>query len=300
MILLLPLCLYFEFVSSAYSYNVCVSQNVSKVITTLDGKISGECHDIPISLSTNKTEIRHVYSWLGVPYAEPPLNANRFMRPIPVKPWSNILDGTKLPNMCMQVTFDSRDLAAKLKQNLTARNMSEDCLYLNIFVSSYIYQKVIIEKDQVHSAPIFVFIHGGGFVSGSSSEDIFEPSTFVAATNSIAITLNYRLGAFGFMHLAHTDATGNQGFLDQSLALSWIYNNADRFGGDEVRITIGGHGTGAFFVGYHLVYEHSWHFFRNAILMSGSPLNKGFLDFFYILNIYRELLYALKYFGSKG
>ena len=66
-------------------------------------------------------------------------------------------------------------------------------------------------------------------------KDLFEPSTFVAITNIIVIEINYRLGAFGFLHLSETDATGNQGFKDQTLALKWIYDNAENFGGDQTR-----------------------------------------------------------------
>jgi carboxylesterase type B len=108
-------------------------------------------------------------------------------------------------------------------------------------------------------------------------DDIYEPSTFVAMNNDlIVITLNYRLGAFGFMHIADTEASGNQGFLDQNLALKWIYTNAHRFGGDRERITLSGQSAGSFSVGYHLVYPSSWPYFRSAMLQSGSLMNKAF------------------------
>ena len=120
-----------------------------------------------------------------------------------------------------------------------------------------------------------MFIHGGSFTSGSSTDDKFEASTLVSMSGIIVVTINYRVDAFGFLHLAGTDATGNQGFLDQNMALQWVYNNAHTFGGDKTRITISGESAGSWSVGYHLFFPGSWPLFRNAILESGAPTYKG-------------------------
>ena len=85
----------------------------------------------------------------------------------------------------------------------------------------------------------------------------------------------FRLDAFGFLYLDDSIATGNQGFLDQNMALKWIYNNAFSFGGDNSKITVSGQSAGSWLVGFHLFYPDSWPYFRNAIMLSGTPLYKG-------------------------
>jgi carboxylesterase type B len=148
---------------------------------------------------------------------------------------------------------------------------SEDCLYLNIFVKSDIYL-----NRNITLAPILFFIHGGGFVSGTPTTDYYEGSTLASYSGVIVVTIQYRLDSFGFLHLSESDAVGNQGFLDQHLALKWIYDNADKFGGDRNKITLAGESVGGFSVGYHLMYEKSWPYFRNAIMESGGPTSKVF------------------------
>jgi len=92
----------------------------------------------------------------------------------------------------------------------------------------------------------------------------------------IVVTINYRLDALGFLYLENSNASGNQGFLDQAMALQWIYDNAFSFGGDNSKITLGGESAGAWSVGYHLFYPGSWPYFRNAIMESGGPFYKGY------------------------
>ena len=149
------------------------------------------------------------YFYLGIPFAEPPVNKNRFKKPIKVSSWSNIKDGTNWPNVCEQ---EVKTFLAK------GQSLSEDCLYLNIFVSAKSYMKY--RKNKCSKKPILVFIHGGQFDSGSSIS--YEPSINVALSDIIYITIQYRLGPFGFMHLAGTKVSGNQAFLDQHLALKWV------------------------------------------------------------------------------
>ncbi len=110
---------------------------------------------------------------------------------------------------------------------------------------------------------------------GSSTDDRFEASTLVSMNGIIVVTINYRLDALGFLHLKDSSATGNQGFLDQVMALKWVYDNANSFGGDNSKITVSGESAGAWSVGYHLFYPGSWLNFRNAIMESGGPFYKG-------------------------
>ena len=95
---------------------------------------------------------------------------------------------------------------------------------------------------------------------GSSASDWYEPSTLVAMSDIIVITLNYRLDHYGLLHIADTE-TGNSALLDQNLALKWIYENAHTFGGDKNRITVSGESAGAISIGFHLFYPDSWPYF---------------------------------------
>ena len=107
-------------------------------------------------------------------------------------------------------------------------------------------------------------MHGGSNLFGSASE--YNASAIVAMSDIIVVTINYRLGPFGFFTIYNTEAKGNQGFLDQSLAFKWVYENAPLFGGDPTKITIGGESAGAWDVGFHLLYKPSWPYFNKAIM----------------------------------
>ena len=239
-------------------YNKCnIDPNSDlKVLDTLNGKIKGECYNVPVSYSNGSKIYSNVFNWLSIPFAEPPINENRFKKPVPKSSWNNVIDGTLWPRPCMQ------------RGDPTS---SEDCLYLNIFAKSDIY----LNRNST-LAPILFFIPGGGFTAGRTANDKFEGSTLAAHSGVIVITIQYRVDSFGFLHLSDSDAIGNQGFLDQHLALKWIYENADKFGGDRSKITLSGQSAGSYSVGYHLFYEKSWPYFRNAIMESGGPTSKGF------------------------
>lgn len=157
---------------------------------------------------------------------------------------------------------------------------SEDCLYLNIFIPAEAYLNInmdvfSIPNHDLHNSPkrvpIIVFFHGGSSVRGSSSLSIYDPSAFVALSNCIVITVNYRLGPFGSLYLSG-EFEGNQGLLDQVEALKWIRKNAEYFGGDINLITIAGQDTGGVMSGLHLFHQESWPLFRNVIMQSGTPL----------------------------
>lgn len=244
--------------SQSYFFEKCTSQasvTDSKIVQTLNGPIRGECYNVPVSYSNDTTLNYDVFTWLSIPFAEPPIRENRFLKPKPVKSWIDIKDTLNWPFACIQSGY-----------NNAPQYFSEDCLYLNVFVrgDSYLNRNKALK-------PIMVWIYGGSFLSGSSAIDSYEPSTLVASNDVIVITINYRINVFGFLHLADTDATGNAGFLDQALALEWIYKNAKSFGGDNSRITIFGESAGAWSVGFHLFHPPSWPYFRNAIMQSGAP-----------------------------
>jgi len=163
------------------------------VLNTLNGAIRGTCYNVTVNYASKAKSSSLVMTWLSIPYAKPPLKTLRYKNPLPIEtPWSStVLDGTKWPSKCLQ------------EYGKSTQNNSEDCLYLNLFVPFDAYKR----DKQVNNtgAPILVWIHGGSLKSGSSSEDEFEPSTLVAMTNIIVVNINYRLGAFGFMHIKGID-----------------------------------------------------------------------------------------------
>lgn len=229
----------------------------STVLNTLNGKIKGNCYNITTNFA-NKPKINTpILTWLSVPYAQPPTNNLRFKSPVPLQLWNETFNGLSLPKQCIQGAFSDQTYT------------SEDCLYLNIYSPYKSYMSSVVQNNNRSQLPIFVWIHGGAFIDGSS--DLYDATTFASVSNIIVITINYRLGAFGFLYIKGTEARGNQALLDQNLALKWIYENAARFGGDQNKITIGGESAGSWSVGYHLLLKSSWPYFRNAILQSGNP-----------------------------
>ena len=239
------------------------NQNVT-LLSTLNGFIQGSCYNVTINYANNSKSYNNlVLTWFSVPYAEPPVGANRFKSPIPIKSWNTTRDGKNWSKTCVQPPF------------VNQATSSEDCLYLNIYSPYESYIKSVVQNNQSSRLPIFIWIHGGRFIFGSASENGFDGSLLSVFSNVVVVTINYRLGPFGFLHIKDTDAKGNQAFFDQNLALKWVYDNANKFGGDQNRITLGGESAGSWSTGYHLLFKQSWPYFRNAILESGNPVNIG-------------------------
>ncbi|XP_050531743.1 juvenile hormone esterase-like isoform X2 [Daktulosphaira vitifoliae] len=190
-------------------------------------------------------------SFTGIPYAEPPIGELRFEAPKEVKPWKEILDATKEPNACIQ------------KGDL---NSSEDCLYLNVY------------KPQVDKLlPVMFWIHGGAFSSGNGGSQMFGPQYFMDK-DVIIVSINYRLGVLGFMSTEDEVIPGNLGLKDQVLALRWVQENIELFGGNPNQVTVFGASSGAASVGYHLLSPLSKDLFHGAILQSGTPLNRWAIE----------------------
>lgn len=270
----------------SFTISKCSKNNVKEILLeTSSGILSGSCEFIKTDSGQNKILMSsNVYSWLSVPYAEPPLGKNRFKAPIEFYAKERIINATKWPKSCLPSTKNFNEVyykdfsGFKMWQKNDSFEFSEDCLYLNIFIPSDAYNQNSnpLQKNDIENYPILVFFHDNVFKNGSSALDIYNPSVFVASTNIIVITVNYRSGVFGFLYFENY-FPGNQGLLDQNLALRWIQKNANKFGGDPNRITLLGHGAGASFAAYHLFYNNSWNFFQNMILQSGSPLINSLL-----------------------
>lgn len=185
--------------------------------------------------------------FFGIPFAEPPIGELRFLVPVPKKPWDGVLNCTVFGPMCMQ-------LGAGVFG-------SEDCLHLNVFT------KNLPSNGTSERKPVIAFIHGGGFTAGTAMNHGPE---YLMDRDIVLVTIQYRLGAFGFMALETPDIPGNQGLKDQNLALKWIQANIHHFGGDRDRVTISGLSAGSLSVTAHMVSPMSQGLFHNVIGMSGS------------------------------
>ncbi|XP_029441048.1 cholinesterase-like [Rhinatrema bivittatum] len=202
-----------------------------------------------------------VTAFLGIPYGEPPTGALRFQKPEPRKAWDGILDATKYGHSCHQVadtTFPGFSGSEMWNANT---ELSEDCLYLNVWVPS----------PRPMAAAVMVWIHGGGFLSGTSSLDVYDGRYLTQAENVIVVTINYRLGPLGFLALPGCQGVhGNAGLFDQRLALLWVQENIAQFGGNPEGITIFGESAGGASVSFHVLSPKSHPFFTRAIIESGS------------------------------
>ncbi len=196
------------------------------------------------------TEGAAMHSYLGIPYAAPPVGELRWKPPVAPAAWSSPRESKAFGPHCPQPATA-----------FGAASASEDCLYLNVFTPA---------TPGPH--PVMVWIHGGAFYLGLSNA--YDPSRLVAQ-GTVVVTLNYRLGALGF--LAHPALSaeqdghsGNYALMDQQAALRWVRDNIANFGGDKNNVTIFGESAGGFSVHTHLASAGSAGLFHKAIIMSGG------------------------------
>ncbi|XP_001237723.3 juvenile hormone esterase [Anopheles gambiae] len=195
-------------------------------------------------------------AFLGIPFAQPPVGELRFADPLPNGPWfEQLYNASYERDMCLQ----RNDLLPN--PPVTG---SEDCLYLNVYRPK--------ECDDRTNLPVIVYIHGGGFFSGTASSLIVGPEYILDTKRAILVTVQYRLGVLGFLSTGDTAAPGNFGLKDQTLALRWVKRNIRRFGGNEQLITIVGQSAGAASVHMHMISPLSRGLFERAIMMSGNSL----------------------------
>ncbi|XP_022257792.1 acetylcholinesterase-like [Limulus polyphemus] len=247
----------------------------SPVINTESGLVRG--------LTTNTANGKTVDVFWGIPYAEPPTGHLRFQRPQHKEPWEGVLNATTKPNSCVQINHVPPENFSGDTSWFIKTPLSEDCLYLNIWVP----------HPQPQNAPVMVWIHGGGFTSGSSTLDIYDGEILSSEENVIVVSINYRVGSLGFLYFNRSDAPGNVGLFDQLMALEWINKNIVYFGGDSGKVTIFGESAGASSVSLHLLSPLSQGLFNNAIMESGSILNSWSLHD-------REVLIHPLIDGSEG
>lgn len=196
----------------------------------------------------------------GIPYAEPPIGALRWRMAEPPQPWSGVRDAVRFAAIAPQIQS-----AAEALIGGTPGAQSEDCLYLNIWTPAC---------DGARR-PVMVWIHGGAFVTGAGSLGTYNGKNLAARGDVVVVTINYRLGALGFLNLADaTDGclsgTGAEGLSDQIAALVWAKENIAAFGGDAGNVTIFGESAGAMSVGALLAAPSARGLFHRAILQSGA------------------------------
>ena len=204
--------------------------------------------------------------FLGIPYAKPPIGNLRFKRPEAPDPWQGVLDATEQPPSCFQLNDTSFGAHEGVQMWNANTKMSEDCLYLNVWAPS----SRRYGEGQLRA--VLVWIYGGGFYGGSATLDIYDARTLAAANDVIVVSMQYRVGSIGFLHLGTASAPGNMGLVDQHFALQWIYNNIEAFGGDRHQITLFGESAGSVSVSLHLVSPISLNLFKYAIMQSGTAL----------------------------
>jgi para-nitrobenzyl esterase len=208
---------------------------------------------------------RKVATFEGIPYAAPPLAALRWRPPQPAPRWKGILYANHFSPSCMQTI---RGEHLPWTREFMAQNpTSEDCLYLNVWTPAPIHASA--------KRPVLVWIHGGGLIEGAAAPPIYG-GTSLAARGIVFVSVNYRLGVFGFLaHPALTaespqNASGDYGLLDLIAALQWVHRNIASFGGDPNRVTIDGQSSGSTAVQLLIASPLAKHLFRAAIAESGA------------------------------
>nr|XP_025867228.1 cocaine esterase isoform X1 [Vulpes vulpes] len=233
--------------------------SASPIRTTHTGQVRGSL------VHVEGTDVG-VHTFLGIPFAKPPLGPLRFAPPEPPEPWSGVKDGTSHPAMCVQNITTANAVALKLlNTTLPLTSMSEDCLYLSIYTPAH--------ASEGSNLPVLVWIHGGSLMIGMAS--MYDGSALVAFENLVVVIIQYRLGVLGFFSTGDKHATGNWGYLDQVAALRWIQQNIAYFGGDPGRVTIFGESAGGTSVSSHVVSPMSQGLFHRAIMESGVALLPG-------------------------
>jgi para-nitrobenzyl esterase len=212
---------------------------------------------------------RAVYAFLGIPYAAPPVGDLRWKEPQPPTPWTGIRDASQFGNRCPQNASST---------NMTPASTTEDCLYLNVWTPD----------PSASKLPVMVWIHGGGNFGGSAADTLpavlggpnaadggyFYDGASLSRNGVVVVSLNYRLGIFGFFPhpglVAEGSKAGNQALWDQRFAMQWVQANIAKFGGDPQNVTIFGESAGAYNVCLHVASAPKPPLFGRAISESGG------------------------------
>lgn len=240
---------YLLFAALVAVISACAQNMTGPKIKTANGIIQGV------------SEASGIRSFKGIPFAQPPVGDLRWKAPQPPANWQGIRAADHFGPQAMQQYLYS-DMIFR------SAGKSEDCLYLNVWTPA---------KTGKEKLPVLVYFYGGGFRTGDGSEGRYDGES-MAKKGIVALTVNYRLGVFGFM--AHPEltkespnhASGNYGLMDQHAALVWVQHNIAAFGGDPDRVTIAGESAGSMSVSAQIASPLSKGLFRAAIAESGALL----------------------------
>ncbi|KAM4833732.1 pyrethroid hydrolase Ces2e-like [Thomomys bottae] len=199
-----------------------------------------------------------VHTFLGIPFAKPPVGPLRFAPLEPPEPWSGVRDGTSHPACCLQNT-DMMNMLKMFNLSVPRFSMSEDCLYLNMSSPA--------SAQEGSNLPVMVWIHGGALVVGLDS--VIDESRLASIEDVVVVTIQYCLGVPGYFSTGDQHATGNWGYLDQVAALSWVQQNIAHFGGNPTIFGVSASGTS---VSSHVVSPMYQGLFHGAIMESGVAL----------------------------
>lgn len=206
-----------------------------------------------------------VERFLGLPYAAPPVGELRWREPQPAVPWQGTHDATRFPNRCWQAPPPD-----VLSGRETPGEMSEDCLYLNIYTPA----------GKGASRPVLFWIHGGAYVLGTANT--YDGTALARDHDVVVVTINYRLGIFGFQNIAALgDAyrgSGNRGLQDQVAALSWVHDNIADYGGSPDNVTVFGQSAGGTSVLSLYAMPSASGLFHRAISFSGTDISAVPID----------------------
>jgi para-nitrobenzyl esterase len=211
-----------------------------------------------------------VMSFKGIPYAAPPVGALRFKPPAKPAPWTGVRDATQFGARAIQndSAFNIAPAIRAVFAEPPAQPVSEDCLFLNVWTPGL---------DDGGDRPVMVWLHGGAFISGSGASAWYDGANLAAKGNVVVVTLNHRLGAFGYLHLgdiggAEFAQSGNVGMLDIVAALEWVRDNIEKFGGDPENVTIFGESGGGAKSCMLMAMPSAQGLFHKAIVQSGPSV----------------------------
>ena len=234
------------FVAAVLSFSSSALAADSLTVKTKTGKVMGKADG-------------NIRAFLGIPYAQPPVGTLRWKPPVPAAKWKGVRQATEFGSHCMQPAI-YKDMIFR------DPGISEDCLTVNVWTPA---------ANAKAKLPVMVWIFGGGFLAGGTSERR-QDGTTLAKNGVVVVSMNYRLGIFGFF--AHpgltaespNKASGNYGLMDQTAALKWVRDNIAAFGGDPEKVTLFGESAGSFSVSSQMASPLAKGLFIHAIGESGG------------------------------
>lgn len=238
--------------------------------------------------SLNNIKNSSIYKFLAVPYAEAPVDELRFKRPVELKQKraESVVDATKFGKTCPQFRHLTRFISPLLNID-NEHQISEDCLHLNVFVPTFIGNLDTSASNLLEPTkqlPVIVWIPGEGFDFADARQ--FDASYLAHKTQSIVVTVQYRVGIFGFLKAPKLGAQGNMGLYDQIMALKWIKKNIDNFGGDSTRVSVMGRFSGSMSISALITApkkellqnDEGQALFSRAIMLSGIAVNDWIIE----------------------